>query len=61
MYFLKQGFREGIPGFIIATLGMFYVFLKYAKLWEVQLCERKEAKENDCQTSGFSKDSADDF
>jgi len=61
MYFLKQGFREGIPGFIIAIIGMFYVFLKYAKLWEVQLHERKEANEDHFQTSGFSKDSADDF
>jgi len=41
MYFLKQGFRDGTPGFIIAILGMFYVFLKYAKLWEVRLRERK--------------------
>jgi len=61
MYFLKQGFREGIPGLIIAIIGMFYVFLKYAKLWEVQFHERKEANEDDFQTSGFSKDSADDL
>jgi hypothetical protein len=40
---------------------MFYVFLKYAKLWEVQLHDRKEARENDFRTSGFSKDSVDDF
>ncbi len=34
MYFLQQGFREGVAGFLIAGLGAFYVFLKYAKLWE---------------------------
>jgi len=61
MYFLKQGFREGIPGLIIAILGMFYVFLKYAKLWELKLQNRKEVAEEDIQTSGFFKDSADDF
>ncbi|MGD2029566.1 MAG: glycosyltransferase family 2 protein [Desulfobacterales bacterium] len=61
MYFLKQGFREGIPGFIIAIIGMFYVFLKYAKLWEVQLYERTESSENDLRTSGFRNDSGDDF
>lgn len=36
MYFLKQGFRDGIRGFIVAVIGAFYVFLKYAKLWEMQ-------------------------
>ena len=34
MYVLKQGFREGTAGLIVASLGAFYVFLKYAKLWE---------------------------
>jgi glycosyltransferase involved in cell wall biosynthesis len=61
MYFLKQGFREGIPGFIIAIIGMFYVFLKYAKLWEVQLYERTESSENDLRKLGFRNDSGDDF
>jgi glycosyltransferase involved in cell wall biosynthesis len=61
MYVLKQGFREGIPGLIIAILGMFYVFLKYAKLWELKLQNRKKATEDAPRTSGFSKDSADDF
>lgn len=61
MYILKQGFREGIQGLIIAILGMFYVFLKYAKLWELKLQNRKKATEDDFQTSGFSKDSADDL
>lgn len=47
MYIIKQGFREGIQGLIIAILGMFYVFLKYAKLWELQLQNRKKSKEDD--------------
>jgi glycosyltransferase involved in cell wall biosynthesis len=34
--FLKQGFRDGIPGFIIAVSTAYYVFLKYAKLWEIK-------------------------
>ncbi len=33
-YFLKRGFRDGLPGFIVALLEMYYVFLKYIKLWE---------------------------
>lgn len=33
-YFLRRGFLDGIPGFIIAVASAFYVFLKYAKQWE---------------------------
>jgi len=39
MYFLKQGFRDGVKGFILAVIAAFYVFLKYAKLWERQKIE----------------------
>ena len=35
MYFLRLGFLDGIPGFILAFLSSAYVFTKYAKLWEV--------------------------
>jgi glycosyltransferase involved in cell wall biosynthesis len=34
MFFLRQGFRDGMHGFILAGLYGFYTFLKYAKLWE---------------------------
>ncbi len=33
-YLLKQGFRDGLPGFVISVASAFYVFLKYAKHWE---------------------------
>jgi glycosyltransferase involved in cell wall biosynthesis len=36
MYFLKLGLLEGAAGFLVASLGAFYVFLKYAKLWEMR-------------------------
>jgi len=35
-YWLKAGFRDGLAGFIIAAATAFYVFLKYAKLWELE-------------------------
>ncbi len=35
-YLLKQGFRDGVPGLVIAAATAFHVFLKYAKLWESQ-------------------------
>ncbi|MDI6801157.1 MAG: glycosyltransferase family 2 protein [Thermodesulfovibrionales bacterium] len=34
MFFLKQGFRDGIHGFILAVFYSFYTFLKYAKTLE---------------------------
>ncbi len=36
MFFLKRGFLDGIHGFILAVLSSFYVFIKYAKLWDLQ-------------------------
>ena len=37
MFFLRQGFRDGIHGFILAGLYSFYTFLKYVKIWEKRL------------------------
>jgi len=34
-YVGKGGFRDGVPGFVIAAATAFHVFLKYAKLWEL--------------------------
>lgn len=34
-YLYKKGYKDGIPGFIIALVTSFYVFLKYAKYWEL--------------------------
>lgn len=34
-YFVKRGFLDGFPGFLVAILEMYYVFLKYIKLWEL--------------------------
>lgn len=33
-YFVKQGFRDGIQGLIIAMFTAYSVFLKFAKVWE---------------------------
>jgi len=35
MYVLRLGFLDGVAGFMVATLGSYYVFLKYAKLREL--------------------------
>ena len=35
-YILRGGIREGLAGLIISALNSYYVFLKFAKLWELQ-------------------------
>lgn len=40
-YVLKRGFLEGFAGFYVAVTAAVYVFLKYAKLWELELKERQ--------------------
>lgn len=40
-YLLRRGFLDGVPGLVIAVATAFHVFLKYAKLWELQ---RNEAE-----------------
>jgi glycosyltransferase involved in cell wall biosynthesis len=35
MYVLRRGFLDGRAGFVLAVLGAYYVFLKYAKVWEL--------------------------
>jgi glycosyltransferase involved in cell wall biosynthesis len=35
-YVAKGGFREGTPGLVISAMNAYYVFLKLAKLWELE-------------------------
>jgi glycosyltransferase involved in cell wall biosynthesis len=39
-YVLHQGFRRGMPGFMVSVSTAYYVFMKYAKLWEIERQER---------------------
>lgn len=41
-YILKRGFMEGFAGFYVAVSAAVYVFLKYAKLWEIELEEHDD-------------------
>jgi len=43
-YFLKRGFMEGFAGFYVAVTAAVYVFLKYAKLWELELKEKRDGE-----------------
>ncbi len=40
-YFWKRGFLDGIPGLIISVGAAYSVFLKFAKLWEMQRGQKK--------------------
>jgi len=35
-YLAHGGIRDGVPGLIISAMNAYYVFLKFAKLWELQ-------------------------
>jgi glycosyltransferase involved in cell wall biosynthesis len=39
-YIARGGFRDGVPGFIVSTLNAYYVFLKFAKLHELNTAAR---------------------
>ena len=41
-YVLKRGFVEGVPGLFVGATAAIYVFLKYAKLRELELKEQEE-------------------
>jgi len=45
-YLLKMGFRDGLPGLIIIVSTMFYVFIKYAKLWEIQKLKKEQKNDS---------------
>jgi glycosyltransferase involved in cell wall biosynthesis len=39
-YFLRYGFLDGYPGFVLSVLGAFYVFSRYTKMWQMQNAEK---------------------
>jgi glycosyltransferase involved in cell wall biosynthesis len=43
-YFLRLGFLDGYPGFVLSVLGAFYVFARYTKMWQMQNAERLAAE-----------------
>lgn len=40
-YLWKAGFLDGLPGFLISVSAAYSVFLKWAKLWEMEQSSRK--------------------
>ena len=53
-YVLRGGFRDGRTGFIISTMNAYYVFLKFAKTWE--LSKREAALSPGAQSAANEAD-----
>ena len=45
-YIARGGIRDGVPGFIISAMNAYYVFLKFAKLWELQQRRHRRTRAN---------------
>jgi len=43
-YIARGGIRDGLPGLIISALNACYVFLKFAKLWELEKTGKTEVR-----------------
>jgi len=43
LYVLRQGFRDGVPGFVLASISSFFCFYKYAMLIELDSKSRNES------------------
>ena len=43
-FVLKRAFLDGLPGFFVAVTGAIYVFLKYAKLKELELMDQENSQ-----------------
>jgi glycosyltransferase involved in cell wall biosynthesis len=46
-YLWRRGCLDGVPGLLISAMNAYYVFLKFAKLWELQ--RRTTAQHEDAQ------------
>jgi glycosyltransferase involved in cell wall biosynthesis len=53
-YFLRGTVTYRVPGFFVAVTSAFYVFLKYAKLWEQTCSDESSTAQNSPRRSGES-------
>jgi glycosyltransferase involved in cell wall biosynthesis len=43
-YLFRAGVLDGMPGFIVSVMNAYYVFLKFARLWELERKARKPGR-----------------
>ncbi len=53
-YILKRGFLDGVPGLVVAAFTGFSVFVKYAKLWEIEKSQKGQLDEPPPQSASPS-------
>ena len=56
-YLARGGVRDGLPGFLISSMNAYYVFLKFAKLWELERGpepRREHSHDGDAKTTNRS-------
>lgn len=44
-YFVKLGFLDGMAGYIIAVGASYSIFLRYAKMWEMEKVQKRKRKD----------------
>jgi glycosyltransferase involved in cell wall biosynthesis len=49
-YIARGGIRDGVTGFVISSMNAYYVFLKFAKLWELNKADRVRGAESRANT-----------
>jgi glycosyltransferase involved in cell wall biosynthesis len=54
-YVLRRGFADGSAGLLVSILNSYYVFLKFAKLWELQRAARLQQVTAAADASGLSQ------
>ena len=50
-YVARGGFKDGVAGLVISAMNAYYVFLKFAKLWELQNADARTPNPADVQPS----------
>ena len=53
-YVLRRGFAQGLAGLFVAQSAAFYVFARYAKLWEAVDAVRRDGGET-CGAAGTER------
>lgn len=46
-YIIRCGFMDGVPGLVHIAIGCFNSFMKYAKLWDIELTGRNKVRSAD--------------
>lgn len=45
-FLIRGGWRKGLPGFLVSVSTAYYVFMKYAKLWELEQAHTRTETES---------------